>query len=71
METDSQHSGDSETKIPKAAKKKAKKEKHDYNAWKHVLKTEQQKNANRIEEVERKYKVSLINELMKKEKTYE
>jgi hypothetical protein len=44
---------------------------HNYGAWNKVLQDEQKKNAERIQEVERKYKVTLIKELIQKEKTYQ
>jgi hypothetical protein len=65
---DSDHS---EVMIPKSTKKSPKKIKYDYSSWKKVLKMEQQKNAKRIDEVEKEYKVLLMKELLEKEKTYQ
>ena len=44
--------------------------KHDHNVWNQIFKEEQQKNLNRISEVQKRYKESLINELVQKEKKY-
>jgi len=65
---DSDHS---EVMIPKSTKKSPTKIKYDHSSWKKVLKMEQQKNAKRIDEVEKEYKVLLMKELLEKEKTYQ
>lgn len=56
---DFEKDSDQMTKMPKPAKKQkviAKTNRHNYQAWSSVLKTEQERNKRRIEEVHRKYK---------------